>query len=64
VIDVAELAATGADLDQLVAHAESLVAKVGVVAMLDTLEHLIKADASEVLALCSDRCSRSSRCSN
>jgi DegV family protein with EDD domain len=42
VIDVAELAATGADLDQLVAHAESLVPKVGVVAMLDTLEHLIK----------------------
>jgi DegV family protein with EDD domain len=42
VIDVAELAATGADLDQLVTHAESLVAKVGVVAMLDTLEHLIK----------------------
>ncbi len=42
VIDVAELAATGADLEQLVAHAESLVDKVGVVAMLDTLEHLIK----------------------
>jgi DegV family protein with EDD domain len=42
VIDVAEMAATAADLDQLVAHAESLVAKVGVVAMLDTLEHLIK----------------------
>jgi DegV family protein with EDD domain len=42
VIDVAELAATGADLDQLVAHAESLTAKVGVVATLDTLEHLIK----------------------
>jgi len=42
VIDVAEMAATGADLDQLVAHAESLVTKVGVVAMLDTLEHLIK----------------------
>jgi DegV family protein with EDD domain len=42
VIDVAELAATGADLDQLVTHAESLVDKVGVVAMLDTLEHLIK----------------------
>jgi DegV family protein with EDD domain len=42
VIDVAELAATGADLDQLVAHAESLVDRVGVVAMLDTLEHLIK----------------------
>src|SRR5665213_120776 len=32
VIDVAELAATGADFDQLVAHAESLVEKVGVVA--------------------------------
>jgi DegV family protein with EDD domain len=42
VIDVAELAATGADFDQLVAHAESLIEKVGVVAMLDTLEHLIK----------------------
>ena len=42
VIDVAEMAVTGADLEQLVAHAESLVAKVGVVAMLDTLEHLIK----------------------
>ena len=41
-IDVAELAATGADLDQLVVHAQSLVPKVGVVAMLDTLEHLIK----------------------
>jgi DegV family protein with EDD domain len=42
VIDVAEMAEGGADLDALVAHAESLVAKVGVVAMLDTLEHLIK----------------------
>jgi len=42
VIDVAELAATGTDLDQLVTHAESLVPKVGVIAMLDTLEHLIK----------------------
>jgi DegV family protein with EDD domain len=42
VIEVAELAATGAELNQLVTHAESLVAKVGVVAMLDTLEHLIK----------------------
>jgi len=42
VIDVAELAAGGSDLDTLVAHAESLVARVGVVAMLDTLEHLIK----------------------
>jgi DegV family protein with EDD domain len=42
VIDVAEMATTGADLDRLVDHAESLVSKVGVVAMLDTLEHLIK----------------------
>jgi len=42
VIEVAELAATGADLDALTVYAESLVAKVGVVAMLDTLEHLIK----------------------
>jgi DegV family protein with EDD domain len=42
VIDVAELAETGADLDALVSDAESLVPKVGVVAMLDTLEHLIK----------------------
>jgi DegV family protein with EDD domain len=41
-IDVAEFALTGADLDQLVERGESLVAKVGVVAMLDTLEHLIK----------------------
>ncbi len=41
-IDVAEAAATGADLDQLVARANSLVPTVGVVAMLDTLEHLIK----------------------
>jgi DegV family protein with EDD domain len=42
VIDVAELADTGATLEALVDDAESLVAKVGVVAMLDTLEHLIK----------------------
>jgi len=42
VIDVAEVAATGVSLDLLVLHAESLVTKVGVVAMLDTLEHLIK----------------------
>lgn len=41
-IDVAELALTGADLDQLVERAEFLVPKVGVVAMLDTLDHLIK----------------------
>ena len=42
VIDVAELAPTGASLDELVAHAESLMPKAGVVAALDTLEHLIK----------------------
>jgi DegV family protein with EDD domain len=42
VIDVAEQAATGVELDQLVTNAEALVPKVGVVAMLDTLEHLIK----------------------
>jgi DegV family protein with EDD domain len=41
-IDVAEFALTGADLDELVERAEALVPKVGVVAMLDTLEHLIK----------------------
>jgi DegV family protein with EDD domain len=42
VIDVAELATTGATLDQLVEHANSLMPKAGVVAALDTLEHLIK----------------------
>jgi DegV family protein with EDD domain len=42
VIDVAELAATGATLDQLVEHANSLMPRAGVVATLDTLEHLIK----------------------
>lgn len=42
VIDVAERASIGADIEELVNHATSLVAKVGVIAMLDTLEHLIK----------------------
>jgi DegV family protein with EDD domain len=41
-MDVAELAQTGASLEQLVEHAESLIPKVGVCAMLDTLEHLVK----------------------
>jgi DegV family protein with EDD domain len=41
-LDVAELAATGADLDQLVERSEVLMKKTGVVAALDTLEHLIK----------------------
>lgn len=42
VLDVAELAQQGAALDQLVERAESLVSRVGVIAMLDTLEHLVK----------------------
>lgn len=42
VIEIAEQAATGATLDELVRHAEALTSKVGVVAMLDTLEHLVK----------------------
>jgi DegV family protein with EDD domain len=41
-IDVAERAEAGATLDELVAFATSLRAKVGVCAMLDTLEHLVK----------------------
>lgn len=41
-IDVAERARTGAPLDELAAVAESLREKVGVCAMLDTLEHLVK----------------------
>jgi DegV family protein with EDD domain len=42
VIDVAEAAAQGANLDALVAQTQALMNKVGVVATLDTLEHLIK----------------------
>lgn len=41
-LEVAELARTGATLEQLVERAESLTSKVGVCAMLDTLEHLVK----------------------
>jgi DegV family protein with EDD domain len=41
-IDVAELAQGGASLDELEAHAKALMAKSGVVATLNTLEHLIK----------------------
>src|SRR5665213_3520023 len=40
-IDLAESAKGGADLDQLVARADELMKKGGVVAALDTLEHLI-----------------------
>jgi DegV family protein with EDD domain len=42
VIDVAELARHGATLDELVQRAQDIIPKVGVVAMLDTLEHLVK----------------------
>lgn len=41
-IDVAEVATSGAGLDQLVERTEMLMKKAGVVAALDTLEHLIK----------------------
>ncbi len=41
-IDVAEAAAEGADLDALVTRSNEAMAKIGVVATLDTLEHLIK----------------------
>jgi DegV family protein with EDD domain len=42
VIDVAEAAADGDDLDALVARATALISKIGVIATIDTLEHLIK----------------------
>ncbi len=42
VIDVAEAATEGADLDALVARSNEAMSKIGVVATLDTLEHLIK----------------------
>jgi len=42
VIDVAERAAAGDDLDSLVARAEALREHTGVIATIDTLEHLIK----------------------
>ncbi|MGH3732838.1 MAG: DegV family protein [Acidimicrobiales bacterium] len=42
VIDIADAARNGADLDSLVARSAEVMAKVGVVATLDTLEHLIK----------------------
>jgi DegV family protein with EDD domain len=41
-IELAELAATGASLEELSDRANELIARVGVVAMLDTLEHLVK----------------------
>ncbi len=41
-MDVAELARTGADLDELERRATSLVDRVGVCGTLDTLEHLVK----------------------
>jgi DegV family protein with EDD domain len=42
VIDIAEAAKEGATLDDLVAQSSELLKKIGVVATLDTLEHLIK----------------------
>jgi DegV family protein with EDD domain len=42
VIDVAEAAVGGADLDALVTLATGLTSKIGVIATIDTLEHLIK----------------------
>ena len=41
-IDVAERAQGDASLEELLARAESLIPKVGVCGMLDTLEHLVK----------------------
>ena len=41
-IELAESAATGASLEELSDRAVALIPKVGVVAMLDTLEHLVK----------------------
>jgi len=41
-IEIAEVAQTGASLDELAERVEALTTKVGVVAMLDTLEHLVK----------------------
>lgn len=41
-VELAALAADGADLDQLVTRADVLRERVGVVATLDTLEHLVK----------------------
>jgi DegV family protein with EDD domain len=42
VIDIAEAARDGADLEALIARSAELMKKIGVVATLDTLEHLIK----------------------
>ncbi len=42
VLDVAELAASGADLDQLAERAQALVPRVKVFGVVDTLEHLEK----------------------
>jgi DegV family protein with EDD domain len=42
VLHIAERAQDGATLDELVEQAEKLLPKLGVIAMLDTLEHLVK----------------------
>jgi DegV family protein with EDD domain len=41
-IEIAEVAQSGSSLDELAERVQALTAKVGVVAMLDTLEHLVK----------------------
>lgn len=41
-VDIAERAATGTSLDELEKLARALVSRVGIVGMLDTLDHLIK----------------------
>jgi len=42
VIEAAELAKSGASIEEIVAHTEQLIKRSGVVATLDTLDHLIK----------------------
>lgn len=42
VIEAAELAKTGASIDEIVAHTDQLIKRSGVVATIDTLDHLIK----------------------
>lgn len=42
VVEAAELASTGASLEDVAAHATSLVPRIGIIGTIDTLEHLIK----------------------
>ena len=61
VLDLADLAATGADLDDLAERVDRLIPRTRVFGALDTLEHLEKGGASVVRGPSSDRCSRSNR---